>query len=247
VAPAETAVIVGADGAGKTTCTRALVGLARPTAGRVRRPDRRGIGYQPEAAGTWADLTVAENLDFVATAHRMGRQARGRIDSLVEVTGLSGATDRLAGRLSGGMRQKLAVAMAMLPRPELVVLDEPTTGLDPLSRADVWRLLARAAAEGAAVAVTTTYLDEAERAARVVVLDEGKVLVAGTAESIRASFPGAMYTTSSRPEGSVAWRRGRVWRVWVRQGGAPEGASAGTVDLEDVVTAAASARRETSS
>ncbi|MGH8928700.1 MAG: ABC transporter ATP-binding protein, partial [Acidimicrobiia bacterium] len=154
-------VLIGADGAGKTTVARVLVGLRNPDSGAVRRPSPARIGYKPEAAGTWAELTVAENLEFVAAAHRLGRPGGDRIHALLHVTGLVAASDRLAGKLSGGMRQKLAVAMAILPEPELVVLDEPTTGLDPVSRSELWRLLVRAAGEGMAVLATTSYLDEA--------------------------------------------------------------------------------------
>ena len=204
--------LIGSDGAGKTTTARTLVGLVSPSAGTVRRPDRDAIGYQPEAAGTWRDLTVAENLSFAARAHRLSADS-DRYRELLEVTGLGPAEDRLAGDLSGGMRQKLAVAMAMLPRPELTVLDEPTTGLDPISRAEVWRLLARAAGEGTAVLATTTYLNEAERASHVVVLDAGRVLASGTAESIRGSFRGSLGVSESRPDHLPAWRRGKQWRV----------------------------------
>jgi len=237
--------VIGADGAGKSTVARTLVGLLTPTTGTVRRPRTEAIGYQPEAAGTWRDLTVAENLSFVARAHGLATRS-DRQQELLEVTGLGAAADRLAGDLSGGMRQKLAVAMAMLPRPELTVLDEPTTGLDPMSRAEVWRLLARAAGEGTAVLATTSYLNEAERASHVVVLDNGRVLAAGTAGSIRESFRGLLGVVSSRPEGAPAWRRGNRWRVWAREGLLPAGARVVPPDLEDVVTAAAYARREAS-
>ncbi|HEX6147171.1 MAG TPA: ABC transporter ATP-binding protein [Acidimicrobiia bacterium] len=235
--------VIGADGAGKTTVSRTLVGLLTPTSGTVRRPSTDAIGYQPEAAGTWRDLTVVENLSFVARAHGLVT-GTDRQQELLEVTGLGAAADRLAGELSGGMRQKLAVAMAMLPRPELTVLDEPTTGLDPVSRAEVWRLLARAAGEGTAVLATTSYLNEAERASHVVVLDNGRVLAAGTAESIRESFRGLLGVVASRPEGAPAWRRGNQWRVWAREGPLPAGARVVPPDLEDVVTASAYARRE---
>ena len=236
--------VIGADGAGKTTTARTLVGLVSPSVGTVRRPDGDSIGYQPEAAGTWRDLTVAENLSFAASAYGISVDS-DRCRELLEVTGLGPAEDRLAGQLSGGMRQKLAVAMAMLPRPQLTVLDEPTTGLDPISRAEVWRLLARAAGEGTAVLATTTYLNEAERASHVVVLDAGKVLASGTAESIRGSFPGSLGVSDRRPDHLPSWRRGNQWRIWVADGQVPDPARAITPDLEDVVTAAALSRRRT--
>ncbi len=242
VAPGTVTALIGGDGAGKTTAVRSLVGLIEVGSGRVRRPHRAAIGYQPEGAGTWADLTVTENLDFVARAH--GHHDHERRRRLLEVTGLDAAQTRLAGNLSGGMRQKLAVAMAMLAEPELVVLDEPTTGLDPVSRAELWRLLLRSAGEGAALLVTTSYLDEAERADHVTVLDEGMVVAAGSAAEIRAGFPGVVAVGSTPPESGRAWRRGRSWRVWAADGAAPEGTVATTPDLEDVVTAAALARRE---
>jgi ABC-2 type transport system ATP-binding protein len=242
----EVTAVIGADGAGKTTTARTLVGLLSPSAGVVRRPLGDSIGYQPEAAGTWRDLTVSENLSFVATAHGLA-VGSDRYRELLDVTGLGRASDRLAGDLSGGMRQKLAVAMAMLPRPELTVLDEPTTGLDPLSRAEVWRLLARAAGEGTAVVATTTYLNEAQRASHVVVLDGGRVLAAGTAESIRASFHGALGVTEKRPPGVPSWRRGNLWRVWSADGSTPAGARRIEPDLEDVVIATAFARRRETS
>jgi len=242
VVPGQVAALIGGDGAGKTTAVRALVGLVKVNAGRVGRPASSRIGYQPEGAGTWADLTVAENLDFVGRA--FGGTYRPRRDELLEVTGLASARGRLAGNLSGGMRQKLAVAMAMLAQPALIVLDEPTTGLDPVSRAELWRLLLRSAVEGAALLVTTTYLDEAERADQVTVLDAGRVVAAGSALEIRADFPGTVAVTSSPPGTNHAWRRGRTWRIWVRDGVVPDGAVVADPDLEDVVTAAALAQRE---
>jgi ABC-type multidrug transport system ATPase subunit len=167
--------VIGGDGAGKSTLLRALAGVVPAAAGGVERPDRRRIGYVAGAAGVYEDLSVDENVEFVASAYGLtARERDERAAELLEHTGLTGTGDRLAGRLSGGMRQKLAFALAMLHKPDLLVLDEPTTGVDPVSRADLWRLIAGAAAGGAAVVVSTTYLDEAERAADVILLEDGR-------------------------------------------------------------------------
>jgi ABC-2 type transport system ATP-binding protein len=184
--------VIGGDGAGKTTLLRALAGVARPTAGTVRSPARRRIGYVAGASGLYDDLSVAENVAFVAQAYGVrGAELEARLAELLARTGLDGISGRLAGRLSGGMRQKLAFALAMLHRPELLILDEPTTGVDPVSRAELWRLIAGAAAGGAGVLVSTTYLDEAERAASVLLLDEGRALAAGPPQAVAAALPPA--------------------------------------------------------
>ena len=184
--------VIGGDGAGKTTLLRALAGVARPTSGTVRSPARRRIGYVAGASGLYDDLTVAENVAFVAGAYGVrGAELEARLAELLERTGLDGIGGRLAGRLSGGMRQKLAFALAMLHRPELLILDEPTTGVDPVSRVELWRLIARSAAGGAGVVVSTTYLDEAERAASVLLLDAGRVIAAGPPEAVAAALPPA--------------------------------------------------------
>jgi ABC-2 type transport system ATP-binding protein len=175
LAPGEVTAVIGGDGSGKTTLLRALAGVVAPASGQVRRPERLRIGYVAGASGVYDDLSVDENAEFVAAAYGLTREERNaRVTELFARTGLSGTGDRLAGRLSGGMRQKLAFALAMLHEPELLVLDEPTTGVDPVSRADLWRLIAAAAADGAAVIVSTTYLDEARRAARVLLLEDGR-------------------------------------------------------------------------
>jgi ABC-2 type transport system ATP-binding protein len=173
--PGEVAAVIGGDGAGKTTLLRALAGVVRPASGQVLRPDRRRIGYVAGASGVYDDLSVDENVEFVAAAYGLAGSARDeRVALLLARTGLAGASARLAGRLSGGMRQKLAFMLAMLHEPELLILDEPTTGVDPVSRAELWQLIAAAAAGGAAVVVSTTYLDEARRAARVLLLENGR-------------------------------------------------------------------------
>lgn len=236
LAPGSVHALIGPDGAGKTTACKVLVGILRPDRGEVRRPSSHLVGYQPESAGSWPDLTVGENLDFVSRS--FGNRRGERIDELLELTRLKTARNRLAGELSGGMRQKLAVAMAMLARPALLVLDEPTTGLDPVSRSELWRLVLRAASEGAAVLVTTSYIYEAERADAVTFLDEGRVIATGTAASIRAGFRGVMSVAAERPEAGTFWRRGRNWRVWTIDEPVPANGTTVAPDLEDVVTAA---------
>ena len=182
------AAVIGGDGAGKTTLLRALAGVVPVSSGSVCRPDRRRIGYVAGAAGVYGDLSVDENVEFVAGAYGLtARQREERSAELLARTGLTGTGTRLAGRLSGGMRQKLAFALAMLHEPDLLVLDEPTTGVDPVSRAHLWRLIAGAAAAGAAVVVTTTYLDEAQRAASVLLLEDGLATVPRDAAGPHAS------------------------------------------------------------
>jgi ABC-2 type transport system ATP-binding protein len=205
--------VVGGDGAGKTTLLRSLVGTVQPSAGEVSRPPPDQVGYVSAGPGVYLDLSVAENLGFAASAYGIvGDEVRERIGDLLVRTGLTDARDRLAGRLSGGMRQKLAFAMGVLHRPGLLVLDEPTTGLDPVSRAELWQHLADAAAGGAAVLLATNYMDEAERATGVLVLDRGRALVSGSPEDILAAIPGTVVETAARPEGVTAWRAGEAWR-----------------------------------
>jgi ABC-type multidrug transport system ATPase subunit len=176
VAPGQVTAVIGGDGAGKTTLLRALAGVVKPAAGRVVRPDRRRIGYVAGVSGVYDDLSVDENVAFVAAAYGLTEADRDRrVAELFTRTGLRGTGSRLAGRLSGGMRQKLAFALALLHEPDLLVLDEPTTGVDPVSRAELWGMIAASAAAGAAVFVSTTYLDEARRAATVLLLEDGHV------------------------------------------------------------------------
>ncbi len=231
--------VVGADGAGKSTLLRTLVGAQAAVSGRVRRPAKRRIGYVSAGPGVYHDLTVDENLAFSARAYGVsGSTARARIDRLLESTELVEARRRLAGRLSGGMRQKLALAMAVVHEPELLVLDEPTTGVDPVSRAELWRLMAALAAQGTAIALSTTYVDEAERASSVLVLLRGRTLAAGTAASIVAGVPGELYGAPGPTRDPRAWRRGAEWRLWSPSGDAPQDATLLTPDLEDALVMA---------
>ncbi len=240
--PAQVAVVVGGDGAGKSTCLRALVGLVRPQAGTVRRPARQRIGYVPATVGLYPDLTVQENLDFGARAYRLAAGQRGqREQQLLERTGLAGVRSRLGGQLSGGMQRKLAVTLALLHAPDLLVLDEPTTGVDPVSRVELWRLISGAAAQGTAVVVATTYVNEAARAASVVLLEGGKVLASGSPDGILRGVPGAVGAAvrpgAGRP-GALSWLRGTGWRVWAPDGELPAGAERAAPDFDDAVVVA---------
>ncbi|HEY7146655.1 MAG TPA: ABC transporter ATP-binding protein [Streptosporangiaceae bacterium] len=210
--------VVGGDGAGKTTLLRCLAGAQAPGSGQVSRPDRAQTGYLPATSGVYPDLTVAENLAFRAAVYGLtAAQARTRAGEYLERAGLAAAANRPASQLSGGMRQKLGMIAAMVHQPRLLVLDEPTTGVDPVSRSDLWWLVARAAAAGAAVVLATTYLDEAERAEMVLALDDGRQLAAGAPGEIVAGMPGTLRAARRRPDGADrgrAWRRDGRWRVW---------------------------------
>ena len=235
--PGQIAIVVGGDGAGKTTLCRTIVGLEETVSGGVTRPHR--TGFQPETSGVWGDLTVLENLEFVASGYGLDpAHASRRIDELVQAIELVEARDRLGRQLSGGMRQKLGVAMAVLSEPELLVLDEPTTGLDPVSRLELWSFINLSAREGRALLVSTTYVDEASRADSVLALDEGRVLASGTVADAIAAMPGKIYA-GERRMGQHSWHRGANWRVWSPDGAPVADAHEITPDLADVVTVAA--------
>ncbi|MGH3441817.1 MAG: ABC transporter ATP-binding protein [Nitriliruptorales bacterium] len=185
VGPGAISAVVGGDGAGKSTLLKVCIGLVTPDEGSVSRPEPRRIGTLAEVPGVYRDLTVDEHLAFTAEAYGLSRRERARrAHELLRRAGLAAARDRLAGNLSGGMRQKLALILALLHEPDLLVLDEPTTGVDPVSRAEVWRLVGHAAAEGTAVLLATTYLDEAERAGEVLVLHEGRTVLHGAPQEL---------------------------------------------------------------
>jgi ABC-2 type transport system ATP-binding protein len=239
-APGGLTVVVGGDGAGKSTCLRVMAGLAEPDAGTVRRPAKERIGYVPATVGLYPDLTVAENIDFTAGAYRLtGGERDRRASLLLERTGLAAARARLGGQLSGGMQRKLAVALALLHSPELLVIDEPTTGVDPVSRTELWRLIAGAAMEGAAVVASTTYVNEAARAAHVVLLESGRELASGSPADILDGVPGALGSMMGKERpAATSWRRGMSWRVWSPDGTLPAGVRPVAPDFEDAVVVA---------
>lgn len=242
VPPGAVTAVVGGDGAGKSTLLRALARAVPVARGEVHAPDRREVGFMPTGGGTWAELTVDEHVDFVGAAHGLrGPDLARRRERLLAATGLRSARARTAGALSGGMRQKLAFGLATLHEPALLVLDEPSTGVDPVSRVDLWRLVAHAASAGAAVVLATTYLDEAERAGSVLVLHEGRTLLHGPPDDVVRSAPGHVRVATAAHDPARTWRRGRERRAWFADDEAPVGEHL-QVDLEDAVVAAALAR-----
>ena len=200
VEPGEIFGLVGPDGAGKTTTLRLLVGVLDPDQGHAsleglrvdREPDRvrEQLGYMPQQYSLYADLTVAENLRFFADMHFVSRADRkDRLARLYRFSRLEPYAHRRAGQLSGGMYKKLALSCNMIHNPRLLLLDEPTTGVDPLSRRELWEILYAFAAEGVAIVVSTPYMDEAERCHRVGLMSKGRFLETDSPKKILASFP----------------------------------------------------------
>ena len=239
IEPGSVVAVVGGDGAGKTTLLRVLVGKVPLERGEVDAPPPQEIGYLPATAGSWPALTVAQNMDFVGGIYGLSGQAlTSRRDQLLERASLLDVADRLASQLSGGMRRKLGFSMAMLHNPPMLVLDEPSTGVDPVSRVDLWRLVSEAAAAGAAVVMSTTYLDEAERAASLLALDGGRMLASGTVHEVLSSFDGAIARITKPHRPAWAWRRGRAYHeYWPATADLPPDGVAVIPDLEDVVIA----------
>jgi ABC-2 type transport system ATP-binding protein len=216
VAQGEVFGLVGPDGAGKTTTMRLLTGILLPTAGSahvagfdvVKDPEqvKEHIGYVSQRFGLYADLTVNENVDFYADIYGVTRQARAeRSTRLLEFSGLSAFGRRRAGDLSGGMKQKLALTCALIHTPRVLFLDEPTSGVDPVSRRDFWKLLYQLLRQNVTIFVSTAYLDEAERCSRVALLDRGKLLALGTPEEVKRLMKGdILEVRSPRPRETSA-------------------------------------------
>jgi ABC-2 type transport system ATP-binding protein len=193
--------LVGPDGAGKTTTIRMLCGLLPPTSGRasvlgfdvVKDAERlkSRIGYFSQKFNLYGDLTVDENIEFFAEIHLV-RDYRGRREELLEFTRLAPFRDRLAERLSGGMRQKLALACALIHTPRIIFLDEPTTGVDAVSRRDFWKILSSLLRSGITIVMTTPYMDEAERCSRIGLLGQGRLLAADTPQGIKRLMRGTV-------------------------------------------------------
>ncbi len=223
--------LVGPDGAGKTTLIRLAAGLLRADSGEIsvlgidaaRDPQQiqDRISYMPQRFGLYEDLTVAENIDLYADLHGVTPEARAeRYPRLMEMTNLGRFTDRLAGKLSGGMKQKLGLACTLVRSPELLLLDEPTVGVDPLSRRELWEIVRQLVdTQGLTVLLSTAYLDEAERCGHVIVLHQGKVLAQG------------------RPGDITEIARGRVFVAELAAGQSARGVQSRLLDEADVIDA----------
>jgi ABC-2 type transport system ATP-binding protein len=222
VAEGEIFGLVGPDGAGKTTTMRLLTSIMEPTAGDawvagfhiVREAERikENIGYMSQRFGLYADLTVMENLDFYAdiyTEPRRGRQEK--IDRLLSFSNLTPFKKRLAGNLSGGMKQKLGLACALIHTPKVLFLDEPTNGVDPVSRRDFWRILRQLHEQKVTIFVSTAYLDEADRCDRVGLIHRGRLLACDTPREVKRLMRGTILEIRmDNPQPAVAVLRRRL-------------------------------------
>lgn len=200
--------LIGPDGAGKTTTIRVMCGLLRADSGEVRVAGRdpvrdhravsERVGYLSQRFSLYGDLSIDENIAFFAEIHGVSGY-RPRRERLLEMTRLSPFRARRADRLSGGMKQKLALACTLVHQPEIILLDEPTTGVDPVSRREFWKLLSEFLAEGLTIVMATPYLDEAERCARVALLHEGRTLAIDQPAHLQRAFTGDLYEVVATP------------------------------------------------
>jgi ABC-2 type transport system ATP-binding protein len=208
VAPGEIFGLVGPDGAGKTTTMRILAGVLPPDAGNatvarcnvVGDPEgvKHLISYMPQRFGLYEDLTVDENIRFYADLFGVRRQDReARATELLKACGLSEFRKRLAGKLSGGMKQKLGLVCALIHTPRVLLLDEPTNGVDPVSRREFWAMLYSLVGQGVTVVNSTAYLDEAERCHRIALLHQGRLLFCDTPAHLKARLQGSVVSIVS--------------------------------------------------
>ncbi|MEW6065766.1 MAG: ATP-binding cassette domain-containing protein [Bacillota bacterium] len=189
--------LVGPDGAGKTTLIRMICGLITPDSGSVQlnisrefASDRGSFGYMPQKFSLYGDLTVMENINFFGSMYGLNRQTiQQRADEILQITNLIDFKQRFADNLSGGMKQKLALTCALVSRPGLLALDEPTFGVDPESRKEFWKILYQLNREGMTILVSTPYMDEAELCKKVGFMNNGKLVAVETPKHLKASFP----------------------------------------------------------
>ena len=224
VAPGRLTGLIGPDGAGKTTAIRAICGLVAPSAGTILlegRPlegsrDRLAsrVGYMPQRFSLYTDLTIDENIAFFSRIHGR-RPDRARREDLLGKMGLAGFGGRLAGRLSGGMKQKLALLCVLVHDPSILVMDEPTTGVDPVSRREFWKILGGLAAGGMAILAATPYLDEAERCHEVILMHEGRAILRGDPSDIVAGMGRPVFEIPAEGD-AFRLRQAMGGLAWVR-------------------------------
>lgn len=212
VAKGELFGLIGPDGAGKTTTMRMLASILEPSSGEAwvlgkhcvkeAEPVKEEIGYMSQRFGLYPDLTVLENVHFYADIYGLPTKGRdGKIEKLLSFSNLTPFRKRQAGKLSGGMKQKLGLVCALIHTPQVLFLDEPTNGVDPVSRRDFWRILYQLLKEGVTIFVTTAYLDEADRCHRVGLIHRGKLFACDTPDNLKKLLKGVIFevqTTSSR-------------------------------------------------
>ncbi len=241
IKPGQLYGLIGPDGAGKTTALRILSTVLRPSSGKAQvsgfdihkqaEKVRSHIGYMPQNFSLYPDLSVIENLNFFGDINGVkGQQKKERIEEMLAFIHLSEFRSRRAGNLSGGMKKKLALACALLHDPQVLLLDEPSTGVDPVSRRELWLLLSRVVEKGVTVLVSTPYMDEAERCSEVGILYEGSLLVSGEPEKLAGDLPFQIVEVKARPRkamrqivdqtpGVLEWRPvGDRLRLSVRNG-----------------------------
>ncbi|HRE31912.1 MAG TPA: ABC transporter ATP-binding protein, partial [Candidatus Berkiella sp.] len=200
--------LVGPDAAGKTTLLRLIAGLMHPSSGTISVCDYDTVkestaiqdilGYMPQKFGLYEDLTVMENLNLHASLRNISVKERGPVfDKMLHFTDLTRFTERLAGKLSGGMKQKLGLACALLSRPRVLLLDEPSVGVDPISRRELWKMLQERLHDGMAVIWATSYLDEAEQCHEVLLLNDGHLHFSGPPQTLTARVAGRTFLVSN--------------------------------------------------
>jgi ABC-2 type transport system ATP-binding protein len=245
--------LIGPDGAGKTTLIRAMCGLLRVDSGEVRTAGRdpirehraiaEKVGYFSQRFSLYGDLSIDENIAFFAEIHNVF-DYRDRRERLLGLTRLAAFRDRRADRLSGGMKQKLALACTLVHEPEIILLDEPTTGVDPVSRREFWKLLSEFLAGGLTIVMATPYLDEAERCARVALLHQGQLLALDEPARLQQGFSGELYEVIAEPRAAAYEALGATAGVTDRQTFGERihvRASGGPGDMEPAIGAALAA------
>ncbi len=210
--PGAVTILAGADGAGKSTILKMILGLVKRDAGEIflnGQPVGKNFdmitrisGYMPESFSLYTDLSVEENLNFYADIHQVPPPRREEMKKrLLEKTGMLPFRKRRAGALSGGMKQKLSLSSILLAFPEVLILDEPTTGVDPLSRIEFFNIIEELKREGKTIVMATPYLDEAEKGDEIVFIKDGEILKKGAISDLKADFPGRLYRI--RPKGNI--------------------------------------------